>query len=85
MPHYAMESEAPRPQSGASRARSGEPKASKGDIVYIVPLDPVCKTGLAGHVPVTEIGQGCRRKSYSGYPSLSLNYKNVLAIEKTVL
>jgi hypothetical protein len=41
MPHSAMESEAPRPESGASRARSGEPKASKGDIVLIVPLDPV--------------------------------------------
>lgn len=31
------------------------------------------------------MGQGCRRKSYSGYPSLPLNYKNALNIEKTVL
>jgi hypothetical protein len=60
-------------------------KRAKEIFIYIVPLDPVYKTGLAGHVPVTEIGQGCRRKSYSGYLSLSLNYKNVLAIEKTVL
>ena len=63
--------------------RAGLP--GKEIFIYIVPLDPVYKTGLAGHVPVTEIGQGCRRKSYSGYLSLSLNYKNVLAIEKTVL
>ncbi len=32
--------EAPRPQARASRTRSGEPKASKGNIVFIVPLDP---------------------------------------------
>jgi hypothetical protein len=32
--------EAPRPQGGASR---------KGDFIYIVPLDPVFKAGLAGH------------------------------------
>jgi len=35
--------EAPRPQGGASR---------KGNFVYIVPLDPAYKAGLAGHVPV---------------------------------
>ena len=42
--------EAPRPQGGASRARSGEQDASRGSFVRIVPLD------LAGHVPVTEVG-----------------------------
>ena len=36
-------SEAPRPQGGASR---------KGSFIYIVPLDPAYKAGLAGHVPV---------------------------------
>jgi hypothetical protein len=46
------ECEAPRPQGGASRARSGEPDASKGNFVHIVPLDPAYKAGLAGHVPV---------------------------------
>ena len=37
-------SEAPRPQGGASR---------KGNIIYIVPLDPAYKAGLARHLPVT--------------------------------
>lgn len=32
-------SEAPRPQAGASRARSGERDASKGIFVHIVPFD----------------------------------------------
>jgi hypothetical protein len=32
--------EAPRPQGGASRARSGEQDASQGSFVHIVPLDP---------------------------------------------
>ncbi len=32
--------EAPRPQGGASRARSGKPDASKGSFIPIVPLDP---------------------------------------------
>jgi hypothetical protein len=32
--------EAPRPQADASRARSGERDASKGNIVLIMPLDP---------------------------------------------
>jgi len=36
----------------ASRARSGEPDASKGNFVCTVPLDPAYKAGLAGHVPV---------------------------------
>jgi len=36
-------SEAPRPQGGASR---------KGNLIYIVPLDPAYKAGLAGHLPV---------------------------------
>jgi hypothetical protein len=44
-------SEAPRPQAGASRARSGERDASKGNIILIVPLDPAHKAGLAGHLP----------------------------------
>jgi len=39
-------SEAPRPQGGASR---------KGNLIYIVPLDPAYKAGLAGHLPVKEI------------------------------
>jgi hypothetical protein len=43
--------EAPRPQAGASRARSGERKASKGNILLIVPLDPAWKAGLAGDYP----------------------------------
>jgi len=34
--------EAPRPQGGASR---------KGNFIYIVPLDPAYKAGLAGHLP----------------------------------
>ena len=34
---------------------------------------------------LTRIGQGCRRKSYSGYLSLLLNYKNVLNIEEAVI
>jgi hypothetical protein len=58
---------------------------AKGIFIYVVPLDPVQKTGLAGHVPVTGIRQGCRRKSYSGYLSVPLNYKNILHIEKIVL
>jgi hypothetical protein len=45
-------SEAPRPQAGAFRARSGERKASQGNIVLIVPLNPAYKAGLAGHLPV---------------------------------
>ncbi len=86
MPHSAMESEAPRPQSGASRARSGEPKASKGDTVLIVPPDPVYPASAGrGLCRSLGSGKGCRRKSYSGYLSLSLNYKNILPIEKTVL
>jgi hypothetical protein len=36
-------SEAPRPQGGASR---------KGNFIHIVPPDPTYKAGLAGHVPV---------------------------------
>ena len=44
--------EAPQPQAGASRARSGERKARKGSIVLIVPFDPAYKAGLAGHLPV---------------------------------
>jgi hypothetical protein len=43
-----LTSEAPRPQAGASRARSGERKASKGIFVLIVSLDPAYKAGLAG-------------------------------------
>ena len=40
--------EAPRPQAGASRARSAERKASKGNIVLIVPLNPAYKEGACG-------------------------------------
>ncbi len=43
-----VRSEAPRPQAGASRARSGERDASKGNIVLIVPLDPTYKAGSRG-------------------------------------
>ena len=48
--------EAPCPQVGASRARSGEPDASKGSFVHIVPLNPAYKAGLAGHAPVRMSG-----------------------------
>ena len=41
--YQSSSSEAPRPQGGASR---------KGSFIYIVPLDPAYKAGLAGHVPV---------------------------------
>ncbi len=34
--------EAPRPQGGASRARSGEQNVSQGSLIYIVPL-PACR------------------------------------------
>ena len=37
--------EAPRPQDGASR---------KGNLIYIVPLDPAYRAGLAGHLPVKD-------------------------------
>jgi len=40
--------EAPRPQGWASR---------KGSFVHIVPLDPACKAGLAGHVPAKSCDQ----------------------------
>jgi len=42
-------------KGGASRARSGEQKqnVSQGNLIYIVPLDPAYKAGLAGHLPVT--------------------------------
>ena len=50
----SRDSEAPRPQAGASRARSGERKASKRNIVLIVPLDPACMAGLVGHLPVIQ-------------------------------
>ncbi len=35
-----VQCEVPRPQAGASRARSGEQNTSKGNFVYIVPLAP---------------------------------------------
>jgi hypothetical protein len=38
---HSTNSEASWPQTGASRARSGERDASKGSIVLIVPL-PAC-------------------------------------------
>ena len=37
--------------AGASRARSGERKASKRNFILIVPLHPAYKAGLAGHLP----------------------------------
>jgi hypothetical protein len=37
--------EAPRPQGGASRKRN---------TVFIVPLDPAYKAGLAGHLPARD-------------------------------
>jgi len=46
------ESEARRSQGGASRARSGEQNASKGNFIHIVPLNPGYEAGLAGHAPV---------------------------------
>jgi hypothetical protein len=42
------ESEAPRPQAGASR---------KGNIVLVVPLDPAYKAGLAGHLAAMTKGK----------------------------
>ena len=50
--------EAPRPQGGASRARSGEQNVSRGSFIYRVPLDPADEAGLAGHVPVKFSGVG---------------------------
>jgi hypothetical protein len=38
--------EAPRPYKGGASRR--------GNFVHIVPLDPDCKAGLAGHVPVNQ-------------------------------
>jgi hypothetical protein len=38
----------PSNKGGASRARSGELDASKGNFILIVPLDPACKAGLRG-------------------------------------
>ncbi len=54
-------SEAPRPQGGASRARSGEQNASQRNLIYTVPpvvgsnrLDPAYKAGLTGHLPIKD-------------------------------
>jgi hypothetical protein len=42
-------------KGGASRARSGEPDASKGNLVHIVPLNPAYPAlSGTGHVPVRE-------------------------------
>jgi hypothetical protein len=41
-PSLLGKSEAPCPQGGASR---------KGNLIYIVPLDPAYKAGLVGHLP----------------------------------
>jgi hypothetical protein len=38
--------------AGASRARSGERKASQRNFIFIVPLDPAHGAGFAGHLPV---------------------------------
>ena len=42
-------------QAGASRPRSGEQNVSQGNLIYIVPIDPAYKAGLAGHLPVTAL------------------------------
>jgi len=47
---YIKISEAPRPLGGASR---------KGNLIYIVPLDPAYKAGLAGHLPVNSETELC--------------------------
>ena len=49
---HKRQSEAPRPQRGASRTRSGERKASKRNTVLVVLLDPAYIAGLAGHLPI---------------------------------
>jgi len=61
--HRRIHCEAPRPQGGASRARSGERLASKGNFVHIVPLDPAYKAGLVGHVPVKKVPYSFRKKN----------------------
>jgi len=58
------ESEAPRPQARASRARSGERDASKGNVALIVPLDPAYKAGLAGHLPAKDKDLTLEAKTY---------------------
>jgi hypothetical protein len=45
--------EASRPQAGASRARSGERKARKGNIFLVVPLALAYKAGLVGYLPAS--------------------------------
>jgi hypothetical protein len=57
--------EAPRPQDGASRARSGEQDASKGNLIHIVPLNPVCEAGLSGHAPVKMVNGQSSALSFS--------------------
>jgi len=58
MLHPKGKSEAPRPQGGASRARSGEQNASQRNLIFpcaprpIVLLDPAYKAGFAGYLPV---------------------------------
>jgi hypothetical protein len=47
--------EAPRPQGGASRARSGEQDASKRNSIHVVPLNPAYKAGFAGHAPAKRL------------------------------
>ncbi len=49
---HKKQCEAPRLQGAASRARSGEWKASKRNTVLVVPLDPAYMAGLTGHLPV---------------------------------
>jgi hypothetical protein len=48
-------SPAPRPQGGASRARSGEQDVSEGSFVHIVPLNPARRAGIVGQAPATII------------------------------
>jgi hypothetical protein len=42
----------PAHRAGLPGHASGEQNVSKGSFVYIVPLHPAYKAGLAGHVPV---------------------------------
>jgi hypothetical protein len=43
-----VQNEAPRPQGGASRARSGEQDASKENFAHIVPLNPAYSASAGG-------------------------------------
>jgi len=38
--------------SGIVKLPAHRGASRKGNLIYIVPLDPACKAGLAGHLPV---------------------------------